>query len=46
MVTSQYGDINQEIKAFGETKTVAAFLGAYFGFHHNQLPIVAVVLVL
>ncbi|XP_021291929.1 pleiotropic drug resistance protein 3-like [Herrania umbratica] len=44
MLTSQYGDIDKEISAFGETKTVAAFLEDYFGFHHEFLGIVAVVL--
>ncbi|XP_022749067.1 pleiotropic drug resistance protein 3-like isoform X2 [Durio zibethinus] len=44
MLASQYGDIEKEIMAFGETKTVAAFLEDYFGFHHNFLGMVAVVL--
>jgi len=44
MLTSQYGDIYKEITAFGETKTVAAFLKDYFGFHHDQLYVVAIVL--
>ncbi|KAI3417297.1 Protein kinase domain-containing protein [Psidium guajava] len=45
MLTSQYGDIHTEIAAFGETKTVAAFLKDYFGFHHDQLYVVAIVLI-
>ncbi|KAF3951263.1 hypothetical protein CMV_023068 [Castanea mollissima] len=45
MLTSQYGDINKKIVVFGETKTVVAFLEDYFGFHHDQLAIVAVVLI-
>ncbi|XP_009765624.1 pleiotropic drug resistance protein 3 [Nicotiana sylvestris] len=45
MLTSQYGDVDTEINVFGEKKSVAAFLRDYFGFHHNQLPIVAVVLI-
>ncbi|XP_039161831.1 pleiotropic drug resistance protein 3 isoform X2 [Eucalyptus grandis] len=44
MLTSQYGDIYKEITAFGETKTVAAFLKDYFGFHHDELYVVAIVL--
>ncbi|KZV47395.1 pleiotropic drug resistance protein 3-like [Dorcoceras hygrometricum] len=44
MLTSQYGDIEKPITVFGETKTVAAFLRDYFGFHHNQLPLVGVLL--
>lgn len=46
MLTAQYGDIQNEILAFGETKTVAAFLEDYFGFHYNLLGLVAVVLIL
>ncbi|KAM7481855.1 hypothetical protein LguiB_006438 [Lonicera macranthoides] len=46
MLTSQYGDSDKEITAFGEMKTVSAFLKDYFGFHHDNLPIVAVVMVL
>lgn len=46
MFTSQYGDIEKEIMVFGESKTVSAFLKDYFGFHHNRLPIVAVMLIL
>ncbi|XP_048137047.1 pleiotropic drug resistance protein 3-like isoform X2 [Rhodamnia argentea] len=44
ILTSQYGDIDKEIMVFGETKTVAAFLKDYFGFHHDQLYVVAIVL--
>lgn len=46
MLTSQYGDIQKEIMVFGETKTVSAFLKDYFGYHHDQLPIVGVVLII
>ncbi|KAM1576824.1 hypothetical protein ACFX15_032561 [Malus domestica] len=45
LLTSQYGDINKEVIVFGETKTVSAFLEDYFGFHHDQLALVAVVLI-
>ncbi|PHT41424.1 hypothetical protein CQW23_20278 [Capsicum baccatum] len=45
MLTSQYGDVDTEITVFGEKKTVAAFVRDYFGFHHDQLPIVGVVLI-
>ncbi|XP_062144197.1 pleiotropic drug resistance protein 3-like [Alnus glutinosa] len=45
LLTSQYGDINVEIMVFGQTKTVAAFLKDYFGFHHDRLALVAVVLI-
>ncbi|KAL3515883.1 hypothetical protein ACH5RR_022785 [Cinchona calisaya] len=46
MLTSQYGDIDKPIEVFGENKTIATFLRDYFGFHHNQLPFVAVILIL
>ena len=46
MLTSQYGDIDKEIVVFGETKTVAAFLRDYFGYHHDHLPFVAVILMI
>ncbi|XP_022872901.1 pleiotropic drug resistance protein 3-like [Olea europaea var. sylvestris] len=46
MLTSQYGDIEEEIMVFGESKTVSAFLRDYYGFHHSELPVVAVVSIL
>ncbi|CAK9136210.1 unnamed protein product [Ilex paraguariensis] len=46
LLTPQYGDLHKNITVFGENKTVAAFLKDYFGFHHDRLPIVAVVLIL
>ena len=45
LLNSQYGDINKDIMVFGETKTVVAFLKDYFGFQHDQLPLVAIVLI-
>ncbi|KAF7127829.1 hypothetical protein RHSIM_Rhsim11G0102600 [Rhododendron simsii] len=45
MLTSQYGDIQTEITAFGETKTVSAFLRDYFGYSHDDLPVVGVMLI-
>ena len=44
MLTSQYGDIANTITAFGEPKRVDAFLRDYYGFHHNQLGLSALVL--
>ncbi|XP_071932486.1 pleiotropic drug resistance protein 3-like [Coffea arabica] len=46
MLTSQYGDIHEPIQVFGQTTTVAKFLRDYFGFHHDQLPVVAVISIL
>ncbi|KAI3993041.1 hypothetical protein MKX01_009784, partial [Papaver californicum] len=39
-----YGDMETEILVFGETNTVSHFLRDYFGFHHNHLPLVSVLL--
>uniref|UniRef100_A0A0A0LBH1 ABC transporter domain-containing protein n=1 Tax=Cucumis sativus TaxID=3659 RepID=A0A0A0LBH1_CUCSA len=46
LLTSQYGDIDRTLMVFGEKTTVSAFLRDYFGFHHSQLPLVAVILIL
>ncbi|KAL8527730.1 hypothetical protein ACS0TY_005541 [Phlomoides rotata] len=46
MLTSQFGDIHDQITVFGQTKTVAAFLRDYFGYQHHLLPLVAVMLLL
>ncbi|KAG5237170.1 pleiotropic drug resistance protein [Salix suchowensis] len=43
-LTSQYGDIDKEILIFGELKTISSFLEDYYGFRHDHLGIVAVVL--
>ncbi|PPD85003.1 hypothetical protein GOBAR_DD18075 [Gossypium barbadense] len=45
LLTSQYGDINDEVMVFGKAKTVATLLENYFGFHHDLLPITAIVLI-
>ncbi|TXG71482.1 hypothetical protein EZV62_000061 [Acer yangbiense] len=45
LFTSQYGDIDKEIMAFGELKTVGSFLQDYYGFQHDQLSLVAIVLI-
>lgn len=45
MLTSQYGGLNKEISAFGETKTIDAFLKDYFGFHHDFLSVTGVLLI-
>ncbi|XP_022154233.1 pleiotropic drug resistance protein 3-like isoform X2 [Momordica charantia] len=46
LLTSQYGDINKTLMVFGERRTVSGFLRDYFGFHHNQLPLVRLILFL
>ena len=45
LLTSQYGDVKDEIMVLGETKTVASLLQDYFGFHHDRLPVTAIVLI-
>ncbi|ONI27828.1 hypothetical protein PRUPE_1G106900 [Prunus persica] len=45
LLTSQYGDMNKEILIFGERKTVGSFLQDYYGFHHDGLALVAIVLI-
>ncbi|MBA0715079.1 hypothetical protein Golax_014003, partial [Gossypium laxum] len=44
LLTSQYGDIEEEIMAFGEQKALNTFLDSRYGYKHRDLPIIAVVL--
>lgn len=46
LLTSQYGDVNDEIMVFGQAKTVASLLEDYFGFHHDRLAITAIFLII
>ncbi|XP_076956671.1 pleiotropic drug resistance protein 3-like [Bidens hawaiensis] len=46
LLASQYGDVKKEILVFWETKSVEAFVRDYFGYHHDQLPLVFVLLAL
>ncbi|VVB05432.1 unnamed protein product [Arabis nemorensis] len=47
LLTSQYGDMEKEISAFGEKKKkkVSAFLEDYFGYRYDSLTVVALVLI-
>jgi energy-coupling factor transporter ATP-binding protein EcfA2/ABC-type multidrug transport system permease subunit len=45
LLTSQYGDMEKEILIFGDKKSVGAFLEDYYGFRHDRLSVVAVVLI-
>uniref|UniRef100_A0A0E0MMX0 ABC transporter domain-containing protein n=1 Tax=Oryza punctata TaxID=4537 RepID=A0A0E0MMX0_ORYPU len=45
LLTSQYGNIEKEVRAFGETKSVLIFLNDYFGFHQDKLSLVGAVLI-
>ncbi|XP_048137644.1 pleiotropic drug resistance protein 3-like [Rhodamnia argentea] len=44
LLSSQYGDIHKEITVQGQQMTISAFLENYFGYHYDQLYIVAIVL--
>ncbi|XP_052877846.1 pleiotropic drug resistance protein 3-like isoform X3 [Gossypium arboreum] len=44
LLTSQYGDIEEEIVAFGEKKALNAFLDSQYGYKYQDLPIIAIVL--
>ncbi|XP_059632028.1 pleiotropic drug resistance protein 3-like [Cornus florida] len=45
LLTSQYGDENKKILIFGEIKSISSFLQEYYGFRHDHLALVAVVLI-
>ncbi|KAL0659096.1 hypothetical protein Bca4012_079681 [Brassica carinata] len=45
LLTSQYGDMEKEIVAFGEKKKVSDFVEDYFGFRYDSLALVAIVLI-
>lgn len=45
LLTSQYGDMDKEILIFGVKKSVGTFLKDYYGFRHDRLSLVAVVLI-
>ncbi|CAN0881787.1 Pleiotropic drug resistance protein 3 [Linum grandiflorum] len=46
LLTSQYGDIDKELTVFGQQETVSGFLRSYFGFKHDQLGMVAALLIM
>lgn len=45
LLTSQYGDMENEVIAFGERKKVSDFVEDYFGFRYDSLALVAIVLI-
>ncbi|KAK8520248.1 hypothetical protein V6N12_004205 [Hibiscus sabdariffa] len=45
LLTSQYGDVNDEVMVFGESMTMASLLENYFGFRHGRLPATAIILI-
>ncbi|WCJ30771.1 ABC transporter G family member 37 [Euphorbia peplus] len=46
LLTSQFGDVNDEILVFGETKSIANFLEDYYGYDHDFLGVVGAVLII
>jgi hypothetical protein len=44
LLASQYGDIEAEITAYGERKSISSFLRSYFGYKQDDLGVVAIVL--
>ncbi|WVZ10429.1 hypothetical protein V8G54_014959 [Vigna mungo] len=46
LLTSQYGDLEEKkVTVFGKRQSVGSFLHDYYGFRHDRLSIVAVVLI-
>ncbi|XP_039160267.1 pleiotropic drug resistance protein 3-like [Eucalyptus grandis] len=44
MLSSLYGDIHKEITVYGQQTMISAFLENYYGYHYDQLYIVAIML--
>ncbi|KAK8940376.1 Pleiotropic drug resistance protein 3 [Platanthera guangdongensis] len=44
LLTSQFGNVSTDIKAFGETKALDTYLKEYYGFHHHELNLVGFVI--
>ncbi|ONK61434.1 uncharacterized protein A4U43_C08F29880 [Asparagus officinalis] len=45
LLSSQYGDNDKEIMVFGETKSISSFIKDYYGYHHDRLGFVAIILI-
>ncbi|XP_042478945.1 pleiotropic drug resistance protein 3-like [Macadamia integrifolia] len=45
ILTSQYGNVKEEIVVFGETETLSNFIRDYYGFHHDRLYVSAIFLI-
>lgn len=43
-MTSQYGDIKQQITTFGQSQAINSFLEDYYGYRHDRLGLVALVI--
>ncbi|WCJ30767.1 ABC transporter G family member 37 [Euphorbia peplus] len=46
LLSSQFGDMEDEISVFGETKSVSKFLEDYYGYHHDFIGVVGLVLII
>ncbi|KAL6560638.1 drug-responsive transcription factor pdr3 [Orobanche gracilis] len=46
LLSSQFGDVDKEIEVFGQRRAISAFVNDYFGYKHNMLPLVAVMLIM
>jgi hypothetical protein len=47
LITSQFGDLHSKITVLGDesnSQSVQQFIKSYFGFHHDFLPIVALMM--
>ncbi|KAF8008256.1 hypothetical protein BT93_K2047 [Corymbia citriodora subsp. variegata] len=44
MLSSLYGDIHKDITVHGQQTTISAFLENYYGYHYDQLYVVAIML--
>lgn len=45
LLTSQYGDLSKEILIFGKQASISSFLESYYGFQHDRLSLVAIMLI-
>ncbi|KAL6531484.1 drug-responsive transcription factor pdr3 [Orobanche minor] len=46
LLSSQFGDVDKEIEVFGQRRAISDFVSDYFGYKHNMLPLVAVMLIM
>lgn len=44
LLTSLFGDIHSDIDVFGKKQSVSSFLEDFFGYRHDRLPLVGVML--
>ncbi|CAM8923252.1 unnamed protein product [Rhodiola kirilowii] len=44
LLNSQYGDVHSDMDVFGKQQSISSFLEEYFGYRHDHLPLVGVML--